>query len=485
MTTSTSIVIFGVSGDLAQRKLIPALFNLFQKDRLKGEFRIIGIAGRKWTDHDLRDTARKSLTEFSGYKIDPQKWNVFENSLFYLSGDFRDEASFQALSSKLSELEKDDANRLYYLATPPDYFTDIITYLGKTKQVNDERGWRRVVIEKPFGTDYVSAKKLNDDIHRVLREDQIYRIDHYLGKETVQNILIARFANTIFEPVWNRNYIENVQITVAEKVGLEHRAKYYDTVGVVRDMFQNHLLQLMALIAMEPAASYTPNDLRDEKMKALKAIRRIPKDLAFNESVLGQYRGYLNEEGVSEGSQTPTFAAIRFFIDNWRWQGVPFYLRSGKKMAEKVSEIVIQFKSPPHLMFPLPQDYEFTSNRLTLCLQPDEGIHLKFETKVPDTIAETKSVDLQYHYRDEFGKDAIPEAYERLLLDAINGDASLFTRGDRSELAWEIIDPIIQAWEGSSSKPLAIYEQGSWGPVEADELLAMDSRKWQHGCGNH
>lgn len=485
MAGSTSIVIFGISGDLAQRKLIPALFNLFQKGRLMDEFRILGIAGRPWTDEDLRETSRKAHEEFSGYKIEVPKWNEFAGKLFYLSGNFREEASFHALSSKLLELEKGDANRLYYLATPPDYFADIIEHLGKTKQVTERNTWRRVVIEKPFGTDYSSAKMLNENIHRVLREDQIYRIDHYLGKETVQNILVIRFANTIFEPVWNRNFIDNVQITVAEKVGLERRAKYYDTVGVVRDMFQNHLLQLMSLIAMEPPASYMPNDLRDEKVKLIKSIRRNSKANATSEAVLGQYRGYTEEEGVSIGSRTPTYAAIRFYIDNWRWQGVPFYLRSGKKMAEKVSEIVIQFKTPPHLMFPLPQDYEFTSNRLTLCLQPDEGIHLKFETKVPDTIAETKSVDLQYHYRDEFGIDAIPEAYERLLLDAINGDASLFTRGDRSELAWEIIDPIIQAWEESSSEPLAIYEPGSWGPFEADAMLAKDARKWLRGCGGH
>jgi len=485
MTTSISVVIFGVSGDLAQRKLIPSLFNLYQKNRLTAEIRIVGIAGRRWTDQDLRETARKSLAEFSGQKIENEKWLKFAENMYYLSGDFREKSSYEALSQKLSVLEQGDSNRLYYLATPPDYFPDIIEYLGLTKQVEENGAWRRVVIEKPFGTDYFSAKKLNEDIHRVLREDQIYRIDHYLGKETVQNILITRFANTIFEPIWNRNYIDNVQITVAEKVGLERRAKYYDTVGVVRDMFQNHLLQLLSLIAMEPPASDAPNDQRDEKVKLLKSVRKIPMENAPSEAVLGQYRGYTEEEGVSAGSRTPTYAAIRFFIDNWRWQGVPFYLRSGKKMAEKVSEIVIQFKSPPHLMFPLPEDYEFTSNRLTLCLQPDEGIHLKFETKVPDTIAETKSVDLQYHYRDVFGDDAIPEAYERLLIDAMTGDASLFTRGDRSELAWEIMDPIIHAWEGPNKLPLAIYEQGSWGPSEADALLALDSRKWQRGCGGH
>ena len=485
MSESTTIIIFGVSGDLAQRKLIPGLFNLFQKKKLESNFRIVGLAGRPWQDEDLRATARKSIDSFAGFKVENDKWNEFAGKLFYISGDFRNEQSYKTLSEKLESLEKGAANRLYYLATPPDFFIDIIENLGKTNQVDELEGWRRVVIEKPFGTDYESAKKLNSEIHKVLNEEQIYRIDHYLGKETVQNILVARFANTIFEPIWNRNYIDNVQITVAEKVGLERRAKYYDKVGVVRDMFQNHLLQLLSLIAMEPTASYKANDLRDEKVKVIKSIRRIPVEKVDSEAVRGQYRGYSEEEGVAAGTQTPTFAAIRFYIDNWRWQGVPFYLRSGKRMPEKVSEIVIQFKKPPHLMFPLPEEYEFSANRLTLCLQPDEGIHLKFETKVPDTIAETRSVDLEYHYRDVFGKDAIPEAYERLLLDAITGDASLFTRGDRSELAWELIDPILQAWESPNAPPLPIYEQGSWGPIEADMLLAGDSLKWQRGCGNH
>jgi len=485
MSESTTIVIFGVSGDLAQRKLIPGLFNLFQKKRLRGKFRIVGLAGRPWTDEDLRETAKKSIVEFGKYKIEDRNCDGFISKLFYISGNFRDEESFQLLSNRLNSLEKGKANRLYYLATPPEFFIDIINNLGKANMVDESDGWRRVVIEKPFGTDYLTAKKLNDEIHLVLREEQIYRIDHYLGKETVQNILVARFANTIFEPVWNRNYIDNVQITVAEKVGLERRAKYYDTVGVLRDMFQNHLLQLLSLIAMEPTASSQPNDLRDEKVKVIKSIRRIPEGNVINEAVQGQYRGYSEEEGVSAGTRTPTYAAVRFYIDNWRWQGVPFYLRSGKKMPEKVSEIEIQFKRPPHLMFPLPEDYEFTSNRLTLCLQPDEGIQLKFETKVPDTIAETRSVDLEYHYQDVFGENAIPEAYERLLLDAINGDASLFNRGDQSELAWELIDPLVQAFEDPHGPPLAIYEPGSWGPIEADAMLALNSHKWQRGCGKN
>ncbi len=485
MSTMTSIVIFGISGDLAKRKLIPALFNLFQKERLKGNFKILGFAGRSWTDQDLRKVAREGVDEFAGYEVNENDWSEFEDRLHYHSGKFQDENSFINLAKTLDKLENGPSNRLFYLATPPDFFTNIITNLGKTGQIKEKNGWRRVVIEKPFGTDLESAKKLNHEILQVLREDQIYRIDHYLGKETVQNILIARFANTFFEPVWNRNYISNVQITVAEKVGLEHRAGYYDTVGVVRDMFQNHLLQLLSLVAMEPPASHNADDQRDEKVKVLKAVRRFTGDSVKNYSVLGQYRGYKEEEGVVENSQTPTYAAVQFFIDNWRWEGVPFYLRSGKMMAEKMSEIVIQFKCPPHLMFPLPENYKFTSNTLSLCLQPDEGIHLKFETKVPDTIAETKSVDLEYHYKDVFGEKSIPEAYERLLLDALLGDAALFTRSDRSEIAWEILDPIIEAWHNPNENPLAIYEQGSWGPKQADELLRKQGNSWIRGCGNH
>lgn len=485
ITNSTSILIFGISGDLAQRKLIPALFNLFQKGRLKNDFQIYGLAGRDWSDDDLRRNAREGVDRFAGYNVDEDTWSVFEKKLHYLSGNFREEDTYKKLAQMLAEQEDDAVNRLFYLATPPDFFTDIITNLGETGLTGENNGWRRVVIEKPFGTDLKSARKLNNDIHRVLREDQIYRIDHYLGKETVQNILIARFANTIFEPLWNRNFIDSVQITVAEKVGLERRAGYYDQVGVVRDMFQNHLLQLLSLVAMEPPASHKADDQRDEKVKVMKSIRKIPANQVALNAVRGQYRGYKEEDGVAADTQTATYAAIRFFIDNWRWQGVPFYLRSGKMMKDKVSEIVVQFKRPPHLMFPLPEEYEFTSNTLTLCLQPDEGIHVKFETKVPDTIAETRSVDLQYHYSDVFGEGSIPEAYERLLLDALSGDASLFTRSDRSELAWELLDPVIAAWERPDAPPPGIYEPGSWGPLEADALLETDSRKWIRGCGNH
>ncbi|MGC8782078.1 MAG: glucose-6-phosphate dehydrogenase [Anaerolineae bacterium] len=317
----------------------------------------------------------------------------------------------------------------------------------------------------------------------VLDERQIYRINHYLGKETVQNILVSRFANTIYEPLWNRNYVDHVQITVAETVGVGSRAGYYDGVGAVRDMFQNHILQLLSLVAMEAPASFDAEAQREEKVKVLKAVRPIRADEVARNAVRAQYRGYRDEPGVAPDSQTETYAAIRFHIDNWRWQGVPFYLRSGKRLATKASEITIQFKRPPHLMFPLPAGAEIAPNLLTLCLQPDEGIHLRTQAKVPDTVADMHTVSLAFHYRDSFEANPIPEAYERLLLDALHGDASLFTRGDRAELAWRLLDPILAAWQAGKA-PLATYEPGSWGPAEADELLARDGRAWLHGCAH-
>jgi glucose-6-phosphate 1-dehydrogenase len=310
-----------------------------------------------------------------------------------------------------------------------------------------------------------------------LNESQIYRIDHYLGKETVQNILFTRFANTIFEPLWNRNYIDHVQITVAEKVGLEHRAGFYDGVGVLRDMFQNHLLQLLTLVAMEPPASFSASHLRNEKVKVLSAIQPMTPDQVSAGTVRGQYQGYRGEEQVKPNSTTPTYAAIRLFINNWRWQGVPFYLRSGKNLAEKHSQVIIQFKEPPLAMFPM---QTMKPNMLVLYLQPDEGIHVRFEAKAPDTVADTRSVDMEFHYAQAFGQTAIPESYERLLLDALQGDASLFTRADEVEAAWSLIDPILRIWETDQTPLLAGYQPGSWGPAESDALLARDNRKWMH-----
>jgi glucose-6-phosphate 1-dehydrogenase len=341
------------------------------------------------------------------------------------------------------------------------------------------------VVEKPFGTDFESAKELNYHLHKYLNEEQIYRIDHYLGKETVQNILFTRFANTIFEPIWNRNYIDSVQVTVTEEVGVGHRGGYYDDVGVLRDMFQNHLLQLVTLVGMEPPASFNADALRNEKVKVLKAIQPVTDDTVEYNTVRAQYEGYRNELDVKKNSTTPTYAALRLSINNWRWQGVPFYLRSGKNMAEKQTQIIIRFKEPPLAMFPMPPGQKMTPNMLVLYLQPDEGVHLRFEAKAPDTVAETRSVDMEFHYAESFGPTAIPEAYERLLLDALQGDASLFTRADEVEMAWSLIDPILLTWETDQTPPLAEYKPGSWGPVEANALLSKDGRGWMHEEASH
>ena len=473
-----SIVIFGASGDLTERKLIPSLFNLYRKERIPKQFRIVGYGNTAFTDEQFRAHLKEGMEEFASYGYEEKEWEEFASNLAYQQGRYTDLADFKKLSNFLKDWEKGGGNRIYYMATPPGVFPNIIDLLGLTDQLGEQNGWRRVVIEKPFGTDYAAARSLNEQIHKALNERQIYRIDHYLGKETVQNIMVARFANTIFEPLWNRNYIDHVEITVAEQVGVEHRARFYDQVGVLRDMFQNHLLQLVSLVAMEPPASFDAAALRNEKVKVLSSIQPMKEDDVARRTVRAQYKGYREEEGVANESMTATYAAVRLQIDNWRWQGVPFYLRSGKCLKEKLSQITIEFKEPPHLLFPNAKE-SMTPNMLVLYLQPDEGIHLRFEAKVPDTGAQTRSVDMEFHYADSFGTTAIPEAYERLLLDVLTGDASLFTRADEVETAWRLIDPILQAWESPSGKPpLAVYEPGSWGPTEADELLARENRKW-------
>lgn len=480
----TSIVIFGASGDLTQRKLIPSLFNLCRKDRMPKRFEIVGHSKTPFTHDQFRAHLADGVKQYASFKYTQKEWDEFAGYLFYQEGGYDDAADFQKLAEFLKKWENGAGNRIYYMATPPGLFTNIIEELGATGQLDESNGWRRVVIEKPFGTSLATAHKLNEQIHKTLGEQQIYRIDHYLGKETVQNILVARFANTIFEPLWNRNYIDNVQITVAETVGVGHRAGYYDSVGVMRDMFQNHLLQLVSLVAMEPPASFKADALRNEKVKVLSSIQPVHgKNIALN-TVRAQYNGYRKEDGVKPDSTTATFAAVQLQIDNWRWQGVPFYLRSGKFLKEKVSQIIIEFKPPPHLLFPHAKT-KLTPNVLVLYLQPDEGLHWRFEAKVPDTTADMRSVDMEFHYAEEFGAAAIPESYERLLLDALNGDASLFTRADEVETAWGLVDPILHAWESEQTPPLTFYNPGTWGSAEAHTLLSRSGRAWLAGAPDH
>jgi glucose-6-phosphate 1-dehydrogenase len=482
---STSILIFGASGDLSRRKLVPGLFSLFRKGRLPNKFNILGFSSSQLSDEDFKVKLQQGVEKFGERAFRNDEWQDFAGHLFYQPGSFTSSEDFHLLAARLAKIEGGPADRLFYLATPPRFFSVIVNALGENAMTTETDGWRRAIIEKPFGIDAETARELNVQLHQVLDENQIYRIDHYLGKETVQNILTFRFANSLYEPIWNHEFIDHVQITVAEKVDVGTRAGFYDDVGALRDMFQNHIFQLLSLIAMEPPTSFTAHELREAKVQSLRSVRPLsPKELEHY-VVRGQYKGYRDLPGVAPDSQTETYAALRLYIDNQRWQGVPFYLRSGKSLAEKSTEIIIQFK-PLSMPSGLSSGIgSMNPNVLSFCLQPDEGFHQRFDVKVPDTESDKRAVEMAFHYRDAFGESAIPEAYERLLLDALKGDPSLFTRGDRAELAWELLDPILSAWEGPTRLPLYSYDPGSWGPAAADLLLERYGRKWLRVCGLH
>lgn len=477
-----TLVIFGASGDLTRRKLVPALYQLFRKGRLKDDLRIVGFSRTDYSHEQWREELAKSTEEFVGSQFDPQMWQEFAPNIYYHSGDISKSEDFQSLSTFLAEIESGQpCDRVYYLSTAPRFYQPAIEQIGKSGLACEQDASRRVVIEKPFGVDLATARQLNHDVHQVFQEHQVYRIDHYLGKETVQNLLVLRFGNTIFEPIWNRNYIDHVQITVAEEVDVGSRAGYYDSAGVVRDMIQNHLLQLLMVTAMEAPVRYTADSIRNEKVKVLDAIETPMAEQVSTDTLRGQYCGYLDAEGVGSASQTATFAALKLSIDNWRWQGVPFYLRSGKAMSCRTTQIVIQFHAPPHKLFEdSPRDLG-EANRLVIQVQPAEGIQIHFQTKVPDAGMNMRQTDLSFNYQSEF-RGVMPEAYERLLLDALEGDASLFARADEVESAWRICDPILQAWEAKNQPELLTYDKGCWGPTHGTEWMLSQGREWFDTC---
>ncbi len=474
-----TIVIFGASGDLTQRKLVPALYELHRKGRLPADTRIVGFSRTPMSDDRWREHLAEATERFLGSRFDRQAWQAFAPMLFYQPGDLACWEDLDRLASRLDELgAASAAARIYYLATAPQLYEPAIAGLGASGLAGPRGGHARIVVEKPFGRDAASAARLNRALHQAFSERQVYRIDHYLGKETVQNVLVFRLANAVFEPIWNRNYVEHVEITAAEELTIGHRGAYYDTAGVLRDMFQNHLLQLLTLVAMEAPVRFEADAVRDEKVKVLRSIRPLEPAEVPLRTLRGQYRGYRQEPNVNPQSHTATFAAVRLDVENWRWQGVPFFLRSGKAMACATTQIVIQFRRPPHLLFG-PGQHE--SNRLVIQIQPAEGIQLHLQTKVPDAGMQLRLTDLSFRFREKFAT-ALPDAYQRLLLDVMLGDASLFARADEVELAWSLIDPIQQTWDEHNQPELLFYEPGQWGPPESAQWIAHQGHHWFDAC---
>ena len=477
-----TIVIFGASGDLTSRKLIPALYSLHKKNRLPENTHIVGVSRSSFSHEEWRTSLKQSTLEFAGSLFDEETWTSFSARVFYESGDIQQVDDFTKLKHFLASIEPDGkSDRVYYLSTMPQLYATAVEQIGASGLADDSMGERRVIIEKPFGTDLASAQELNCRVHKVFREDQIYRIDHYLGKETVQNLFAMRFANSIFEPLWNRNYIDHVQITVAEEVVIGSRAGYYDKSGILRDMFQNHIFQLLMITAMEPPPRFDSSLVRDEKVKVLHSVRPMTGGDFASQTVRGQYEGYLKEPGVPAGSQTETFAILKMYVDNWRWRNVPFYLRSGKGMSCRTSQIVIQFKQPPHLVFGK-KLRQFDANRLVIQVQPAEGIQMQIQSKVPDTDMKTRTSTLDFRFGNNDGGGAMPDGYQRLLLDAMHGDASLFARSDEVELSWGIIDPIMAAWHSPAAPPLQQYPPGNWGPEQTTEWMRKQKREWFDVC---
>jgi glucose-6-phosphate 1-dehydrogenase len=486
------VAIFGASGDLAKRKLIPALLNLRRSGLLPDEFAVLGLATTEMTPEAFREHLTNDLRSFAPADVDSDLWRWLSERITYLPGDFHSAELYPKLEAKLRELEerhKTGGNVVFYLATPPDFFGDIVDHLGSAGLTTESADrFRRVIIEKPFGHSYESAHELNARLRKILAEDQIYRIDHYLGKETVQNLLVFRFANGIFEPIWNRRYIDNVQITVAETVGVEQRGRYYEQAGALRDMVPNHLFQLLALTAMEPPISFEAASVRDEKAKVVRAIQPLQPEEVLTRAIRGQYdastdpqhpaKAYRAEERVSPTSNTETFVALKLFIDNWRWADVPFYLRTGKRMACQHTEIAITFRRPPHLLFQGTGVAGFAPNTLVLHLQPDEGISLTFQAKVPGPVVKTGGVEMSFNYADHFGSTP-STGYETLLYDCICGDPTLFQRADSIEDGWSVVEPILDLWKALPARAFPNYAAGSWGPKEADELLTRDGRAWR------
>jgi glucose-6-phosphate 1-dehydrogenase len=486
-----SIVIFGVTGDLAHRLVVPSLYNLAANDLLPDNFCIVGVARKEMSGEELTDSLTKGLHQFATRKVDDALAKRLLACVTCIEADPKDPASFDAMSEQLDRLEaarKTGGNRLFYLATPPNGFLPISKELGRTGMLTENGAWRRLVVEKPFGTDLASAKALNSELLKLVDEHQIYRIDHYLGKETVQNILVLRFANGMFEPIWNRNHIDHIQITVDEKLGVGHRGSFYDATGALRDMVPNHLFQLLSLVAMEPPAKFNAYSVRSEKAEVLAAIQTQSEEEALRNSVRGQYRAgkvgdteiddYRKTEDVKPGSNTETYAALKLTIDNWRWAGVPFYLRTGKALGVKRTEIAIKFKQAPFAMFRDTPVDRLSQNFLIISTEPTEGIALQFNTKVPGPAIEIDGVEMKFRYKDYFQAEP-STGYETLIYDCMIGDNILFQRADSVEAGWQAVQPFLDAWKKAGGKGLKIYEPGSEGPEEANELMERDGRNWR------